>query len=70
MEATDYITYGWIGLSSAVICGKWAAELGYRQSRQLLWMITGLVVAPLALLALYDRLLHQCRKEGQFAGRW
>jgi hypothetical protein len=70
METTDYITYGWIGLFSAVICGKWALELGYRQSRQLLWMIAGLVLAPMALLVLYDRLLHQCRSEGQLAGRW
>ena len=47
MENADYVKLGRIGLLTAIICGKWAMELGYRQSRQLLWMIAGLMIPPL-----------------------
>lgn len=70
METADYVTYGWVGVITAIICGKWAMELGFRQWRQLLWMIAGLVVPPLALLALYVRLIRQARVEGKPGGRW
>ena len=69
METTDYVTYGWVGAITAIICGKWAMELGFRQSRQLLWMIAGLVIPPLALLALYVRQIRQLRQEGKAGGR-
>ena len=68
METGNYVTYGWVGLITAAICGKWAMELGYRQSRQLLWMIAGFLVAPLPLLALYNGLLRRRRAEGKLAG--
>lgn len=44
---------------SAVVAGKWAMELGFNQFRQLLWMIAGLMLGPLALLVLYVRMLYQ-----------
>jgi len=69
METTDYVTYGWVGVITAIVCGKWAMELGFRQSRQLLWMIAGLVIPPLALLALYVRQIRQLRQEGKAGGR-
>ena len=69
MENADYVTLGGIGLITAIICGKWAMELGFRQSRQLLWMIAGFVIPPLALLALYVRQIRQFRQEGKTGGR-
>ncbi len=70
MENVDYVTFGGIGLLTAIICGKWAMELGFRQSRQLLWMIAGFVIPPLGLLALYVRQIRQFRQEGKAGGRW
>ena len=70
MEEVDYVTYGWIGVITAIIAGKWAMELGFRQSRQVLWMIAGFVIPPLTLLALYVRLVRQCAKEGKPAAAW
>jgi hypothetical protein len=70
MENVHYVTYGWIGVITAIIAGKWAMELGFRQMRQLLWMFAGLIVPPLALLALYVRLIRQARTEGKPGGRW
>jgi hypothetical protein len=69
MENVDYVTYGWVGVITAIISGKWAMELGFRQSRQLLWMIAGLVIPPLVLLALYVRQIRQLRREGKAGGR-
>ncbi len=54
-----YMGYGWIGIIAAIIAAKWAMELGFSQARQLLWAIAGFVLPPLALLALYVRLLRQ-----------
>jgi hypothetical protein len=70
MDTGQYITYGGVGVITAIISGKWAMELGFRQSRQLLWMIVGLVVPPLALLALYVRQIRQFRQEAKPGGRW
>ena len=70
MVTEHYVTYGWIGVVTAIIAGKWALELGFRQWQQLLWMIAGLVVPPLALLVLYVRLVRQARLEGKPGGRW
>jgi len=70
MESLHYVTFGGIGLITAIICGKWAMELGFRQSRQLLWMIVGFVIPPLGLLALYVRLIRQLEKEGKPGGHW
>jgi hypothetical protein len=63
-----YVTVGWVHLITAIVAGKWALELGFRQWRQLLWMIAGLVVPPLVLLALYVRLIRQQQARHKPAG--
>jgi len=70
METVDYVTYGWIGVITAIISGKWALELGFRQWQQLLLMIAGFFFAPLVLLVLYVRLIRQFKQEGKPGGRW
>ena len=70
METVDYVTYGWIGVITAIISGKWALELGFRHWQQLLWMIAGFFFAPLVLLVLYVRLIRQFKQEGKPGGRW
>lgn len=48
-----------VGAISAVVAGKWAMELEFNQFRQLLWIVAGLIVGPLAPLVLYVRMLYQ-----------
>ena len=60
-------TFAVIGLISAVICAKWAMELGLTQARQLLWGIGGLILGPIAMLVLYLRMLRQAPEA---ARRW
>jgi hypothetical protein len=48
----------YINLIAAIVCCKWAGDLGMSQVRQLLWGIAGLVAAPLVLLMLYVRLIR------------
>jgi hypothetical protein len=67
---SDYIGYGWIGMITAIIAAKWAMELGFRQTGQLLWGIAAFLVPPVALLALYVRLIRQSAKEGKPAAAW
>ena len=55
----DYASVGYVHLIAAIICAKWAMELGFNQVRQLLWGIGGLIAAPLVLLILYVRLLSK-----------
>jgi hypothetical protein len=50
--------FGYIQLVAAIVCAKWAMELGFSQPRQLLWGIAGFVAAPLILLILYVRLIR------------
>ena len=61
-------TIGWVHIIAALIAGKWALELGYSQTRQLLWMIGGFVCPPLVLLALYVRLMRMHERERRLAG--
>jgi hypothetical protein len=70
METGHYVTYGWIGVIAAIICGKWALELGFAQTRQLLWMIVGFLIPPLALLALYVRHTRLAQTQHKPGGRW
>ena len=59
--------FGLVGLISAVICAKWAMELGFNQMRQLLWGLGGLALGPIAMLVLYLRMLRQAPEA---ARRW
>jgi hypothetical protein len=51
----------------AIICARWAMELGFSQFRQLLWGVAGLVGGPLVMLILYVRLLRVAPAPAQ---RW
>ena len=51
-------------LSCAVICAKWALDLGYSQIRQVLFLIGGLLIGPIMLLILYVFLVNKAKKEG------
>ncbi len=59
-----------IGLLFAALSAKWAMELGFRQSSQLLWGIAGFFAGPVVLLILYVRLLMKCKVEGRPGARW
>ena len=63
-----YESYGWVGGIAAIIAAKWAMELGMGQARQLVWAIAGFALPPLALLALYVRLLQKCAPRGRPTG--
>jgi hypothetical protein len=56
-----------VAVICAIVCARWAMELGFSQFRQLLWGIFGLVAGPLAMLCLYVRLL---RTAPDRAKRW
>jgi hypothetical protein len=56
-----------LGLVSALICGKWAMDLGFSQFSQALWAIAGLFAGPVVLLILYVRLLREANGS---AKRW
>jgi hypothetical protein len=55
----EFASIGYVHLIAAIICAKWAMDLGFSQFRQLLWAIAGLVAAPLILLILYVRLIRK-----------
>jgi len=56
-----------LALVSALICARWAMELGFSQFGQLLWGLAGFVGGPVVLLILYVRLL---RVAPDSARRW
>ena len=58
------VTFASVPLVSAIIAGKWAMELGVSQVRQIVWMLGGLLLGPLALLVLYIRLLNRQQQVG------
>ena len=55
-------------VSCAIICAKWALDLGFSQLSQILFLIGGLILGPLMLLILYVRLIYKARKEGSGGG--
>ena len=56
-------------LACAIICAKWALDLGFSQIRQILFLIGGLLLGPIMLLVLYVFLINKARKEGGTGGR-
>jgi hypothetical protein len=44
-----YSSAGLVVLTCAILAAKWASDLGFRQSRQVLWGIAGLALGPIAL---------------------
>ncbi len=56
-------------LSCAVICAKWAWDLGFNQIRQILFLVGGLLFGPIMLLILYVFLVNKARKEAATGGK-
>lgn len=54
-----------IGLTSGIICAKWAMELGYSQFTQLILLVAGCCFGPLVLACLYVRLLNQRKAKSE-----
>ncbi len=59
-----------ICLLFAAVSAKWAMELGFRQSSQMLWGIAGIFAGPVIVLILYVRLLGKYKSEGLSGTRW
>lgn len=55
-------------LTCAVICAKWALDLGFTQIRQIIFLIGGLFFGPIMLLILYIFLVNNARKQGKSGG--
>ena len=55
----DFASVGYVHLIAAIICAKWAMDLGFSQLSQLLWGVAGFVAAPLILIILYARLIRK-----------
>ena len=53
----------------AVVCAKWALDLGLSQLRQVLYLVGGLLFGPLTLLVLYVYLVKKANSEGQPGAR-
>ena len=66
---TDAVAYGSFAFACGVISARWAMDLGYSQSRQIIFGIGGLIFGPLMLLVLYVRLLYQAKAEGKPAAK-
>lgn len=56
-------TIGMMNSICGLICAKWAMDLGINQTRQIIFLIGGLIFGPLMLLILYVRLLYKAKKE-------
>jgi hypothetical protein len=67
---SDYVTFAWFGFACAIIVAKWAAELGFSQTSQMLWAALGFFFPPLALLALYVRHLQHRKTLGLPGANW
>lgn len=59
------VATGISNLSCAVICAKWALDLGFSQIRQVIFLIGGLLFGPVMLLILYVFLVNKAKEEGQ-----
>ncbi len=67
MNTGNAVEYGTFALTCAIISARWAMDLGYNQTRQLIFGFGGLLLGPLMLLVLYVRLLYQAKAEGKSA---
>ncbi len=70
MNPQIFVQYSTFVFACAVISAKWAMDLGYSQSRQILFGIGGLISGPLMLLILYILLLYQAKAEGKPGAKW
>lgn len=56
-------------ITCAIVCAKWALDLGFSQLRQLIFLIGGLLLGPLILLILYIYLINKAKHDGQPGGK-
>jgi len=56
-------------LTCAIVCAKWALELGFSQLRQIIVLIGGLLLGPLMLLILYVYLIRKAQTEKMPGGK-
>jgi hypothetical protein len=61
------VQVGLVAFVCAVICAKWAMDLGWSQTRQMIWFAAGLLLGPLAMMILYVRQLSGAPES---ARRW
>jgi hypothetical protein len=61
------IQVGLVMFVCAVICAKWAMDLGWSQVRQMIWFAAGLLLGPLAMMILYVRMFSVAPES---AKRW
>ena len=52
----------------SIVCAKWALDLGYSQSKQIIWGLGGIFFGPLIMLLLYIRLIYKAKSEGSSSG--
>jgi hypothetical protein len=55
-------------IACSIICAKWALDLGYSQSKQIIWGLGGIFFGPLIMLLLYIRLIYKAKSEGSSSG--
>ena len=51
-------------IACSIIWAKWALDLGYSQSKQIIWGLGGIFFGPLIMLLLYIRLIYKAKSEG------
>jgi hypothetical protein len=69
MNADKMVEYSTFTFACGIISARWAMDLGYSQSRQVLFGLGGLIFGPLMLLVLYVRLLYQAKAQGKPAAK-
>jgi hypothetical protein len=69
MDTQNMVQYSTFAFACGIISARWAMDLGYSQSRQILFGIGGLILGPLMLLILYVRLLYQAKAQGKPAAK-
>jgi len=55
-------------IACSIICAKWALDLGYSQSKQIIWGLGGIFFGPIIMLLLYIRLIYKAKSEGSSSG--
>jgi len=57
-----------VNTTCAVICAKWALDLGFSQLRQIVNFFGGLLFGPIMRLVLYIFLVKAAKKEAKAGG--
>jgi hypothetical protein len=68
MNMIEALTVG--NIICALVCAKWALDLNFTQVRQILWLLTGILLGPVTLLVLYVYLVKKASEKGQPGAKW